>query len=204
MMFQGSETMLRSHSRSVTYPLCTHCMPTERALRSCFYPFCTHCTPISEAQGLFAILQTRTERERRTQKERLPILPLNTLTGGSIYDKSASKKGGLLDLSQNRYGANGTRKRRLFAHRRKRHLNNIKIEEVIAAETKRLSEMFGKTFLDCEDLIKLTGLGRDNVRLLMRSRRFPVVKVGKRQVVSIINFVTWQIRDSAGGDFNGR
>ncbi len=204
MMFQGSETMLRSHSRSVTYPLCTHCMPTEQALRSCFYPFCTHCTPISEAQGLFAILQTRTERERRTQKERLPILPLNTLTGGSIYGKSASKKGGLLDLSQNRYGANGTRKRRLFAHRRKRHLNNIKIEEVIAAETKRLSEMFGKTFLDCEDLIKLTGLGRDNVRLLMRSRRFPVVKVGKRQVVSILNFVAWQMRESAGGDFNGR
>ena len=125
-------------------------------------------------------------------------------TNSSIYGKSASKKGGLLDLSQNRYGANGTRKRRLFAHRRKRHLNNIKIEEVIAAETKRLSEMFGKTFLDCEDLIKLTGLGRDNVRLLMRSRRFPVVKVGKRQVVSILNFVAWQIRESAGGDFNGR
>lgn len=204
MMFQGSEEKLQSHPRPVTYPLYTHCMPTERALRSCFYPFCTHCAPISKAGGLFAILQTRTERERRTQKERLPILPLNTLTGGSIYGKSVSKKDGLLDLPQNGYGANGTRKRRLFAHRRKRHLNNIKIEEVIAAETKRLSEMFGKTFLDCEDLIKLTGLGRDNVRLLMRSRRFPVVKVGKRQVVSILNFVAWQMRESAGGDFNGR
>ena len=80
--------------------------------------------------------------------------------------------------------------------------NNIRIEEIIAAETKRLSELFGKTFLDCEDLIRLTGLGRDNVRLLMRSRRFPVVKVGKRQVVSILSFVTWQRRDSAGGDYN--
>lgn len=205
MMFQGSETMLRSYPRPIAYSLCTHCMPAERALRSCFSPFCTHCAPISKTQWPFAILQTRTERERRTQKERHPILPLNTLTGGSIYGKSVSKKDdGLLDLPQNGYGANGTRKRRLLAHRRKRHLNNIKIEEVIAAETKRLSEMFGKTFLDCEDLIKLTGLGRDNVRLLMRSRRFPVVKVGKRQVVSILNFVAWQMRESAGGDFNGR
>ena len=80
--------------------------------------------------------------------------------------------------------------------------NNIRIEEIIAAETKRLSELFEKTFLDCEDLIRLTGLGRDNVRLLMRSRRFPVVKVGKRQVVSILSFVTWQIRESSGGDYN--
>lgn len=52
------------------------------------------------------------------------------------------------------------------------------------------------------DKVRLTGLGRDNVRLLTRSRRFPVVKVGKRQVVSILSFVTWQIRDSAGGDYN--
>lgn len=204
MMFRSSEAMLRNHCQPTADQLYSHCTPIPDPLRSCFYPFCIHCAPISKAQGLFAILQTRTERERRTQKERLPILPLNTLTGGSIYGKSVSKKDGLLDLPQNGYGANGTRKRRLFAHRRKIHLNNIKIEEVIAAETKRLSEMFGKTFLDCEDLIKLTGLGRDNVRLLMRSRRFPVVKVGKRQVVSILNFVAWQMRESAGGDFNGR
>ena len=190
MMFRSSEAMLRNHCQPTADQLYSHCTPIPDPLRSCFYPFCTHCAPISKAQGLFAILQTRTERERRTQKERLPILPLNTLTGGSIYGKSVSKKDGLLDLPQNGYGANGTRKRRLFAHRRKRHLNNIKIEEV--------------TFLDCEDLIKLTGLGRDNVRLLMRSRRFPVVKVGKRQVVSILNFVAWQMRESAGGDFNGR
>ena len=83
-------------------------------------------------------------------------------------------------------------------------MNDIRIEELITAEARRLSEQFGKTFLDCEDIMKLTGLGRDNVRLLMRSRRFPVVKVGKRQVVSILNFVAWQMRESAGGDFNGR
>lgn len=78
----------------------------------------------------------------------------------------------------------------------------VNIEQVIADEVKRLSAQFGKSFLDCEDIIKLTSLGRDNVRALMRSRRFPVVKVGKRQVVSILSFVTWQIRESSGGDYN--
>ena len=78
--------------------------------------------------------------------------------------------------------------------------NSINIGQLIADEVKRLSVQFGKSFLDCEDIIKLTGLGRDNVRVLMRSRRFPVVKVGKRQVVSILNFVTWQINDNIGGN----
>ena len=77
----------------------------------------------------------------------------------------------------------------------------VNIEQVIANEVKRLSAQFGKRFLDCEDIIKLTGLGRDNVRALMRSRRFPVVKVGKRQVVSILNFVTWQINETIGGHY---
>ena len=75
------------------------------------------------------------------------------------------------------------------------------MEQLIADEVKRLSAQFGKSFLDCEDIIKLTGLGRDNVRTLMRSRRFPVVKVGKRQVVSILNFVTWQINENTGGNY---
>lgn len=78
--------------------------------------------------------------------------------------------------------------------------NSINIEQLIADEVKRLSVQFGKSFLDCEDILKLTGLGRDNVRVLMRSRRFPVIKVGKRQVVSILNFVTWQINDNIGGN----
>ena len=76
----------------------------------------------------------------------------------------------------------------------------VNIEQVIADEVKRLSAQFGKSFLDCEDIIKLTGLGRDNVRALMRSRRFPVRKVGKRQVVSIVNFVTWQMSENTGGN----
>ena len=82
-----------------------------------------------------------------------------------------------------------------------RNNSSINIEQLVADEVKRLSLQFGKSFLDCEDIISLTGLGRDNVRALMRSRRFPVVKVGKRQVVSILNFVTWQIKETIGGHY---
>ena len=82
-----------------------------------------------------------------------------------------------------------------------RNNSSINIEQLVADEVKRLSLQFGKSFLDCEDIISLTGLGRDNVRALMRSRRFPVVKVGKRQVVSILNFVTWQINENTGGNY---
>ena len=82
-----------------------------------------------------------------------------------------------------------------------RNNSSINIEQLVADEVKRLSLQFGKSFLDCEDLIQLTGLGRDNVRALMRSRRFPVVTVGKRQVVSILNFVTWQVNENTGGNY---
>ena len=82
-----------------------------------------------------------------------------------------------------------------------RNNSPINLEQLIADEVRRLSLQFGKSFLDCEDIISLTGLGRDNVRALMRSRRFPVVKVGKRQVVSILNFVTWQINETIGGHY---
>ena len=82
-----------------------------------------------------------------------------------------------------------------------RNNSSINSEQLVADEVKRLSLQFGKSFLDCEDIISLTGLGRDNVRALMRSRRFPVVKVGKRQVVSILNFVTWQINENTGGNY---
>ncbi len=69
--------------------------------------------------------------------------------------------------------------------------NTININELIQNEVNRISLKYSKDFLDCEDLIKITGLGRDNVRNLMRSKTFPTTKVGKRQVVSVLNFVTW-------------
>ena len=67
----------------------------------------------------------------------------------------------------------------------------LNINNLIQCETQRISQKYNKDFLDCEDLIKITGLGRDNVRNLMRSKNFPTTKVGKRQVVSVLNFVTW-------------
>lgn len=85
----------------------------------------------------------------------------------------------------------------LFAHKRNRLMN---IESIISSETKRISSEFGKSFLDCDDIVKLTGLGRDNVRTLMRSKVFPVIRVGNRQVVSIVAFVTWQMSAYCEGD----
>jgi len=78
----------------------------------------------------------------------------------------------------------------------------IKIEELITNEVKRLSDKYGKSYLDCEELIELTGLGRDNVRALMGSANFPVTCVGNRKVVSILAFVTWQLRGfDRGGNY---
>lgn len=68
---------------------------------------------------------------------------------------------------------------------------NINLNELIKSETIRISQKYNKDFLGCEDIIKITGLGRDNVRQLLRSKSFPTTKVGKRQVVSVLNFVTW-------------
>lgn len=75
--------------------------------------------------------------------------------------------------------------------------NTININELIQNEVNRISLKYSKDFLDCEDLIKITGLGRDNVRNLMRSKNFPTTKVGKRQVVSVLNFVRWFILNNA-------
>jgi len=67
----------------------------------------------------------------------------------------------------------------------------LNINNLIQCEVDRISQKYNKDFLDCEDLIKITGLGRDNIRNLLRSKNFPTTKVGKRQVVSVLNFVTW-------------
>ena len=74
------------------------------------------------------------------------------------------------------------------------------IEQIVANETQRICTQFGKSFLDCEDLVKLTGLGRDNTRALMKSKKFPLITVGRRQVVSVLSFVTWQMSNYLQGD----
>ena len=75
--------------------------------------------------------------------------------------------------------------------------DTINLNELIQNEVNRISLKYNEDFLDCEDLIKITGLGRDNVRNLMRSKTFPTTKVGKRQVVSVLNFVTWLTLNNA-------
>ena len=72
-----------------------------------------------------------------------------------------------------------------------RNNQQLNINNLIQTEVDRISTKYNKDFLDCEDIMKITGLGRDNVRSLLRSKDFPTTKVGKRQVVSVLNFVTW-------------
>ena len=84
------------------------------------------------------------------------------------------------------------------------NIKEININNLIESEVDRLTTKYNKDFLDCEDLIKITGLGRDNVRNLMRSKNFPTTKVGKRQVVSVLNFVTWTtLKNDTGEVQNG-
>ena len=73
--------------------------------------------------------------------------------------------------------------------------NNVKLdkESLINAEVKRLSEKYGKSFLDCSDISEITGLGIDNARGLMNGYFFPVITIGRRKVVSMLAFVTWQM-----------
>ncbi len=78
--------------------------------------------------------------------------------------------------------------------------NSININNLIQSEVDRISQKYNKDFLDCDDLIKITGLGRDNVRSLLRSKDFPTTKVGKRQVVSVLNFVTWLTTKNNNGE----
>ena len=76
----------------------------------------------------------------------------------------------------------------------------INLNNLIQSEIDRISQKYNKDFLDCDDLIKITGLGRDNVRSLLRSKDFPTTKVGKRQVVSVLNFVTWLTTKNNNGE----
>lgn len=80
----------------------------------------------------------------------------------------------------------------------------LNINNLIQIEVERISTKYNKDFLDCEDIMKITGLGRDNVRSLLRSKDFPITKVGKRQVVSVLNFVTWMtLNNNASEVANG-
>lgn len=77
-------------------------------------------------------------------------------------------------------------------------MNDLQIESLISAEAKRLSDRYQKDYLDCADIMKITGLGRDNVRTIMNRKDFPLINVGKRKIVSVVGFATWQIKNMRG------
>lgn len=71
--------------------------------------------------------------------------------------------------------------------------NSYDMNKIIEFEIIRLTKKYNKKFLDCNDLINILGVGRDNVRTLMRSEDFPTMNIGNRKLVLIISFVIWQI-----------
>lgn len=77
-------------------------------------------------------------------------------------------------------------------------MDNSNINDLIMKEVKRLTDKFGREYLTCDDLMQITGLGKGNVRALMRAEQFPSIRVGKRIVVTIFNFVTWQVKVGLG------
>lgn len=192
---QGDFLMNNEFTLPVTYPSVTRDLPEVTKLPTITYP------QVSRGRAAdCSILQPKTKRQSRTQSKKLTGSLSNTQKGGAIYDGSAHKKYGSKKKRRTKIGAVRLRKNRLSRYIRNGHLNDIRIEELITAEARRLSEQFGKAFLDCEDIVKLTGLGRDNVRGLMHKRCFPVVKAGNRQVVSILAFVTWQMTEYLKGE----
>jgi len=80
----------------------------------------------------------------------------------------------------------------------KQDISNINSEFGVAAalEARRLSEKYGKDYLNCDDLVSIMGIGKNNARQLINSTSFPTVEVGNRKVVSVIAFALWSLQDS--------
>jgi hypothetical protein len=80
-------------------------------------------------------------------------------------------------------------------------IDNIELQiskhRLAAMEAERLSRKFNKEYFDCKDLMAIIGIGRDNVRALMRSEGFPTITLENRKVVSIVAFILWQLRLTA-------
>lgn len=77
-----------------------------------------------------------------------------------------------------------------------KELLNINSELGVAAaiEARRLSEKYNKDFLDCDDLVKIMGVGKNNIRQLLNSDSFPTIEIGNRKVVSVIAFSMWSLK----------
>ncbi|MDR0325411.1 MAG: helix-turn-helix domain-containing protein [Oscillospiraceae bacterium] len=72
-------------------------------------------------------------------------------------------------------------------------LPNVDLSVAVALEAERLASKYGKDTFDCEALISILGVGRNNVRDLMRSNHFPTLAIGGRKVVSAIALAKWMM-----------
>jgi len=68
---------------------------------------------------------------------------------------------------------------------------NIDVTALIQAEVNRISTKYNKDFLECEDLMQIMIVGRNNICQLARNASFPTTNISNRKVVSVLNFVTW-------------
>ena len=73
---------------------------------------------------------------------------------------------------------------------------NIRSELGVAAaiEARRLAEKYNKDYFDCDDLVGIMGVGKNNIRQLLNSESFPTVEIGNRKVVSVIAFALWSLQ----------
>jgi len=78
----------------------------------------------------------------------------------------------------------------------KQDIANINSDFGVAAalEAQRLSEKYEKDYFNCDDLIAIMGIGKNNARHLLNSETFPTVEVGNRKVVSVIAFALWSLK----------
>ena len=73
---------------------------------------------------------------------------------------------------------------------------NSDIGVAVAMDAKRIAEKYDKDFFDCDDLVKIIGVGKNNVRQLLNSNAFPTIEIGNRKVVSVIAFAMWSMRNA--------
>lgn len=78
----------------------------------------------------------------------------------------------------------------------------INFNNLIQNEVNRLALKYNKEYLDCADIMQITGLGRDNVRAMMSRKDFPKMSVGKRKIVSLSSFVAWKVMNEFGGKYD--
>lgn len=64
-----------------------------------------------------------------------------------------------------------------------------------ALEARRLAEKYNKDFFNCDDLVYILNVGKNNVRQLMRSNSFPTIEIGNRKIVSAIALAFWMLQN---------